>query len=46
MQSINYTKIFCVVEALGKAEDAFKLNHNSKYFVESSELPKKRLRTA
>ena len=46
MQSIDYTKTFCIVEALGKAKDAFKFKHNSKYLVESTELPRKRLRTA
>ena len=39
-------KTFYIIEALSKAKDAFKLNHNSKYLVEFSELPKKRLRTA
>jgi len=46
MQSINYIKTFCIIKALGKAKDAFKLNYNSKYLVESSKLPRKRLRTA
>ena len=46
MQSINYTKTFYIVEALGKAEDAFKLNYNFKYLVKSSKLPRKRLKTA
>ena len=46
MQSIDYMKIFCIIEALGKAKDAFKLNYNSKYLVESSKLSRKRLRTA
>ena len=45
MQSINYIKTFYIVKALGKAEDAFKLNYNSKYFIKSSKLPRKRLRT-
>jgi hypothetical protein len=46
MQSINYTKTFYIIKALGKAKNAFKLNYNSKYLIKSSKLPRKRLRTA
>jgi len=45
MQSINYIKIFYIIKALGKTKDAFKLNYNFKYFIKSSELPRKKLKT-